>query len=348
MNLSERIASFEFLGNLLRMYHEQSEEPALRPLQDAARHAFFQNPWFTPVQIRTALNSLGRVLTRENLERWISLYQLPATKPAIQRTIGVVMAGNIPAVGFHDFLCVLISGHRILAKLSASDDQILPGMAGVLCEYNPEWREMIIFTTGKLENFEAVIATGSTNTSRYFEYYFGRYPNIIRKNRNSVAVLNGQETESDLHALAGDILLYFGMGCRSISKVYVPHGYDFTPLIMAFEKFRDYADHNKFRNNYEYTRSILLVNQDMFMDNGFFLLKEDASITSRIAMLHYEFYRAVEEVVQNLHENMEFIQCIVSNMNLNINHIQCGDSQNPALWDYADGVDTMAFLASLK
>lgn len=346
MNLAARIDSFEMLGDRLRRFDENSSCADLLPLVEASRQANLRNPWFTPGNIKSALNSLGLMLSPGSLDHWLSRYG-NMTDPPGRRKIGVVMAGNIPAVGFHDFLCVLLAGHKIVAKLSASDDQLLPAMAGILTDFRPEWNDCISFTSGKLENFDAIIATGSTNTSRYFDFYFGKYPHIIRRNRNGVAVLSGVEQDQDLQNLADDLMLYYGLGCRNVSKIYVPAGYDFAPLIEALRKFSDYANHHKYRNNYDYFRSVFLVSQVPFMDTGFLILKEDPSIASRIAVLHYEYYDNVEEVAALIGEQSESIQCVVSNMELSVSTLAPGETQKPALWDYADGVDTMEFLLSL-
>ncbi|MEI7895559.1 MAG: acyl-CoA reductase [bacterium] len=347
MNLDSRIQSFEMLGEKLRRYREDVDDPGMASLTEAARQAFMRNPWFTPELIRIALNNLGKALESENLDRWLAPYKTRIEGLTGQKTIGVVMAGNIPAVGFHDFLCVLMAGHKIIAKLSASDDQLLPAMAGILTDFMPGWQEMISFTSGKLENFDAIIATGSTNTSRYFEFYFGKYPHIIRKSRNSIAVLSGKENPQELQLVADDIMLFFGMGCRSISKIFVPSGYDFSTLIQALGRYAGYEHHNKYRNNYDYVKSIFLVGQVPFTDTGFLILKEDPSIHSRIAVLHYEYYSTPAEVVRSLRENEESIQCITSTMELPVDYLGPGKGQNPALWDYADRTDTMDFLLSL-
>jgi hypothetical protein len=346
MNPADRIKSFELLGDRLRRYHENITGADMMALVNAAGLASIQNPWFTPEHIRVALNNLGQALTIENLNRWLSPYEKRMEDGSHRRNIGVVMAGNIPVVGFHDFLCVLISGNKLIAKLSSSDDQLLPAMATILTDHMPEWHDNIKFTMGKLENFDAIIATGATNTSRYFELYFGKYPHIIRKNRNSIAVLNGSESNQDLQNLADDIMLFFGMGCRSISKVFVPSGYDFSPLIQALGKYDHFTNHNKYRNNYEYYKSIFLVSQVPFTDTGVLLLKEDHAIASRIAVLHYEYYVNPDEVTVNIRENDEVIQCVISNMGLPVKSLHPGEGQNPALWDYADQVDTMEFLLS--
>jgi hypothetical protein len=346
MDIYQRIDSFGFLGDHLRRYHENSNEPDILSLIEAARLAYAENTWFTPENIRIALNNLGEELNSENLTAWISGYHHQFQKPFIQKTIGVVMAGNIPAVGFHDFMCVLVAGHKIKARLSTTDARLLPAMAEILTGHMPEWKEQIIFTTGKLEHFDAIIATGSDNTSRYFEYYFGKYPHIIRKNRNSIAIITGDESKSDLEKLADDIMHFFGMGCRSVSKVYVPEGYDFSLLVSALEKYEQCGNHNKYRNNYDYCKSIFMVNQVPVIDTGFLLFKEDQSVRSRIAVLHYERYSRISDVLAAVKINRNMIQCIVSKSPLPLKYTLPGNAQHPELWDYADEVDTLGFLLS--
>jgi hypothetical protein len=346
MDLTGRIRSFDLLGDRLRRYREDSRDPGILPLVEAARSASLQNPWFTPENIRIALNNLGQALTYENLVCWLSPYKERITGMSVQKKIGVVMAGNIPAVGFHDFLCVLVSGHSLLAKLSSSDDRLLPAMSDILADHCPEWHDHIAFTSGKLENFDSIIATGSSNTSRYFELYFGRYPHIIRKNRNSIAVLSGRETGVELQNLADDIMLFFGMGCRSVSKIFIPAGYDFSPLVHALGKYDYFANHHKYRNNYDYYKSIFLVNQVKSLDTGFLLLREDQSVASPIAVLHYEYYHDPEEVSDSIRGYGESIQCVISNMALPVSTLPAGEGQRPQLGDYADRVDTMDFLLS--
>ncbi len=346
MNLSDRVKSFEILGERLRRFHENAPGTDMSVLVEAARMASHKNPWFTPEHIRIALNNLGHTLSAENLVHWLSHYDGRVDCVSAPRNIGVVMAGNIPAVGFHDFLCVLISGNKLTAKLSSSDDQLLPAMATILTDYLPEWHDFISFTSGKLDRFDAIIATGNSNTSRYFEFYFGRYPHIIRKNRNSIAVLDGNESLHDLQNLAADIMLYFGMGCRSISKILVPAGYNFVRIIEALSRFDCFSNHNKYRNNYEYFKSIFMVGQVPFIDTGFMLLKEDPDNASRIAVLHYEYYHKPEDLAGIILPGNDSVQCVISNMTLPVKVLRFGEGQNPALWDYADQVDTMEFLLS--
>lgn len=346
MKFDKRIESITLLGNLLRAYDGETYPSGTHPLVKAAQLAYAENSWFTPENTRIALQSIGKALQPENIAKWLSCYESQLTGSFRQKVIGVVMAGNIPAVGFHDFLCVLISGNILKARLSSSDARLLPALAEILIGHIPEWEQQISFTTGKLDNFDAVIATGNNNTSRYFEYYFGKYPNIIRKNRNSVAIITGEEKQEELQNLADDIMLFFGMGCRSVSKIYVPADYDFSKLVSALGKYDYYANHHKYRNNYDYTSSIFMVNQIPFIDTGCLLLKEDQSFNSRIAVLHYEYYTEVSNVINALKLCRDSIQCVVSNISLPIPYVLPGQTQQPALWDYADDVDTLEFLLS--
>ena len=346
MYLADRIKSFELLGFRLRRYHENSIDQDIVPLAEAARLAMIENQWFTLEFIRVALNSLGEALQPENLNKWISGYSEKIHHMTTQKTVGVVMAGNIPAVGFHDFLCVLIAGHKLIGRLSSADARLLPALAAVLIDLLPDWQNYITFTTGRLENFDSIIATGSDNTSRYFNFYFGKYPHIIRKNRNSIAILNGNENQETMQKVADDIMLYFGMGCRSISKIFVPEGYDFSSLITALDRYQNLSNHNKYCNNYEYSKSIFLVNQIPYIDAGCLLLKEDRALASRIAVLHYEFYHSLNDVIDVVKTVRNLIQCVVSNIPLSIHSVKAGEAQNPALWNYADEVDTLNFLVS--
>jgi len=348
MTFSDRIRSFEMLGEMLLRYHEHSADADMEPLLKAAERASRKNSWFTDEQVRYALNSLGQALRTESLKNWLAPYGDRILQSAVVKNVGVVMAGNIPAVGFHDFLCVLISGHRLIVKLSASDHILIPAMADILTGYLPEWHKYVAFTDGKLEKFDAVIATGSTNTSRYFEYYFGKYPHIIRRNRNSIAILSGNENIPELEGLAGDIMLFFGMGCRSVSKIYVPFGYDFSRLVRALERYGHYADHNKYRNNYDYRRSIFQAGNVPFLDAGVLLLREEREISSPIAVLHYEYYQDPEPLINSVREKERLIQCVISATALPFRSADPGEAQRPALWDYADQVDTMEFLLSIK
>ena len=249
-------------------------------------------------------------------------------------------AGNIPFVGFHDFLCMLISGNNYIGKNASDDTLLLPWIAEELIKIEPKFKERISFVE-KLKDMDAVIATGSNNTARYFEYYFSKYPHIIRKNRNAVAVLTGDEPKEELNLLGEDIFRYFGLGCRNVSKLYVPRGYNFNGFFEAMFSYSQVMQHNKYMNNYDYNRAVFLMRQIPFLENNFLIIREDASIPSPISVVHYEFYDEAEKLKENLAEHKEQIQCIVGR-----DYIPFGQGQSPALWDYADGVDTMAFLLS--
>ncbi len=264
-----------------------------------------------------------------------------------EKTIGLIMAGNIPLVGFHDWLCVFAAGYRAKVKLSDKDKRLLPLLVKKMGEWVFESWEYTEFVPENepVKGFDAVIATGSNNTARYFEQYFAKYPHIIRRNRNAVAVLNGLETLPDLYALGRDIFAYFGLGCRNVSKLYVPHGYHFDTLLEALHEYRDIVHHDKYKNNFDYNLTLLLLNQLPYKNNGCLLLKEDPALSSRIASVHYEYYDDLSDIDRLLAEKKDDIQCVVSNMQLrDFTALPFGKSQEPGLNDYADGVDVMRFL----
>ena len=275
------------------------------------------------------------------------MYPLLQEKRNAKR-IGVITAGNIPLVGFHDFLSVLISGNIFVGKLSSKDDKLLPNVIDLLIEIEPKFKNYIFISENKLENFDAVIATGSNNSARYFEYYFGKYPHIIRKNRNSVAVITGNETTVDLQLLADDIFLYFGLGCRSVSKLFLPDGYNLDNIFRNSLKYKEVINHNKYANNYDYNRAIYLLNLTEFKDNGIMLMKEDINMASPISVVYFENYSKLETIKQRLDIEKDNIQCIVADKTVINEAIPFGESQKPQLWDYADNVDTINFLLNIK
>lgn len=347
MHLKSFLNSLEKLGQEIREYCLNYDSfPDRNVYDEVIRKAYLANRWFIPEFTKEALKKIGGMLEKKQLEKWLSSYpDLP--KIAGVKTVGLVLAGNLPLVGFHDFLSVLASGHQVLVKLSSEDKLLLPFLKERLIKYDDDLRNHIRFTDDKLTDFDAVIATGSNNTARYFEYYFGKYPHIIRKNRNGTAVLTGEETESDLLHFAEDVFLYFGKGCRSVSKLFVPEDYDFSSMFKAFEAYKFVRNTSKYINNYDYYRSIYLINKVDHLDNGFIMITESDEFASPPSVLYFERYKKIEEVKQKLINNQDKIQTVVSISEDVEGAIAPGTAQGPALWDYADGVDTMSFLSEI-
>ncbi len=302
------------------------------------------NAWFSVEEVQRALNSLHKMLNLHDLEIWFKDIKVTETP----KKVGLILAGNIPMVGFHDVIAVLATGNIALIKLSSTDDKLVPALLHVLIKIEPLLADRIEYIE-RLKDFDAVIATGSNNTSRYFDYYFGKGPNIIRKNRNSVAVITGNETKEEIALLGHDIFDYFGLGCRNVSKLYIPEGYEIKNFFEPIEKFNDIINHFKYNNNYDYNKSIYLVNLKHHYDNGFILLTEGESLSSPLAVLYYETYTNIEQINDILKSKAEEIQCVVSTAPLKINSpvLGFGQSQSPRLWDYADNVNTIEFLNSL-
>ena len=304
---------------------------------DAQDRAVRANAWFTPEHVSLAIdNIVNEYLQADKLEEWIVKYALPTGV----KKVGIVMAGNIPLVGFHDLLCGFVSGHDILIKLSSKDDILIKHLIGKLTEWEPEVASQVVIAE-RLNDCDAYIATGSNNTARYFEQYFGKYPHIIRKNRTSVAILDGTEADTDLELLADDVYMYYGLGCRNVTQVFVPRDFDFARLLRVFNKHNNYADLNKYKNNYDYHLAIYLLNRIPYMSNESLLLVENELPFSAVSVLHYKYYDDKEQLVSKLTSN-EDIQAILGK-----GFVPFGASQQPALSDYADGVDTMAFLCGL-
>ena len=349
---SEIKSSFVELGNFLHQFSVDGNVKSASVLQNDLFFDNFvslielsqsHNGWFTPEQVYFSIQAWAKALTDENLTQWLSNYDFSKIET---KKIGLVLAGNIPLVGFHDFLSVLISGHDVLVKTSSNDQHLLKFLAKYLIAIEPKLNSKITFVEGKLEGFDAVIATGSNNTARYFEYYFKDKPSIIRKNRNSVAVLNGNESFEDLVNLGEDIFRYFGLGCRNVSKLFVPKGYNFDNFFKAMYEYRDVIQYEKYANNYDYNKAVFLMSNFQLLDNEFLTIKEDKSYSSPISSVFYEFYETLEEIHTRLNQDSEQIQCIVSN-SLIPNSIVFGQTQQPRLWDYADNVDTLDFLSKI-
>lgn len=329
------------INNLVRLGELLSKTEQFNDIFEKAEQ---QNSWFTRANVIFAFKSWSDALSENNVKQWLSQYQLPQTTSS--KKILIIMAGNLPLVGLHDLLCVLVTGHKAIVKLSSNDCVLLPYLITQMKTFAPEWTEAVTFTDDKVTEYDAVIATGSDNTARYFEYYFGKKPHIIRKNRHSVAVLTGKETPEELFALGKDIFLYYGLGCRSISKLFVPKGYDFNLLFQAIYPYKDIIQEQKYANNYDYNKAVYLMSLFQLLENGFLLLKEDEHYGSPIATLFYEYYTDVDSLKEKLTTDAEKIQCVVAH-NFTTEEVAFGETQTPQLWDYADGVDTLNFLLKL-
>ena len=301
------------------------------------------NGWFNQENVLFALESWSKALTEVNLNTWLNTYDFEE-KP--EKKVAIIMAGNIPLVGFHDFLCVLMSGHKVLVKLSSNDKYFIPLIAKYLEYIEPHFKGKIEFTEGKLEKYNAVIATGSDNTSRYFDYYFGKHPHIIRKNRNTVAVLSGDESQETLEKMTNDIFRYFGLGCRSIAKVFLPKGFDLDRIFKASFIHKDIVNYDRYANNYEYNKAVYLMSLFDIRENGFLMLKEDKSYSSPISSLFYEYYDDIKDLKERLSNDSDKIQCITSDIK-ELEGVALGETQSPQLWDYADNVDTINFLLKI-
>lgn len=296
------------------------------------------NGWFTKENVRQSLLALGERLNEPELEKWTSSYSF-SDNP---KRVAIIMAGNIPLVGFHDFLCVLMSGNTAICKLSSDDKTLLPALGAHLLEFLPELKGRIEFTTGRITDIEAVIATGSDNSLKFFEEYFGKYPHIFRRNRTSIAVLDGTETPEEINRLGYDVFNYFGLGCRNVSHLMFPEGFE---LSRFFEGIIDHADivhNNKYGNNYDYNKAVYLMNQHALFDNNFVLLRESDELFSPLAMVHYQFYTSPEEADQFIINRKDQIQAVVGKGRIDFGAAQC-----PMLDDYADGVDVMSWLEEI-
>lgn len=349
MKLSKAIESFHKLGDEIREYLANPKTHA--DWEEAVMMAQRQNNWFTRENILHALQSIAPWLTKETLKKWLDKYPVPEEN-VNPISVGVIMAGNIPLVGFHDMLCVLLTGNVLCAKLSHSDTVLMNFIAKRLIEIEPEWENQIRFVDKLSTSAGAVIATGSNNSAKHFEYYFKKIPHIIRKNRNGIAVLSGTESDEELAELGKDIFTYFGLGCRNVSKLYVPEGYDFANVFKNIQKYDDVINQHTYANNYNYNRTIYLMDAKVFTDNNFFMLIENTAIASPIAVAHFEYYSELSKLGKVLLAEFENIQCIAAGENVRkdlrkhtpLPIVNLGQTQSPGLEDYADGVDVIKFL----
>ncbi len=335
MFLKERIEAFVKLGKRLDSWHGSE------PYETLKRQAKNKNSWFIPEHIDLAVQGIQKMLDEASLKKWSSNYELDEISP---KQVGIVMAGNIPLVGFHDLLSVLISGHKVTIKMSSQDEVLMGAIIQELLETTPNLTPFLE-VKARLKDIDAVIATGSDNSSRYFEYYFSKMPHVIRKNRTSVAIIKGDESQEELDQLWADIYQYFGMGCRNVSKLFLPKGYDLTQILHGWDNKGNLSQHHKYFNNYEYNKSIYLINRVPHLDTGYGLWLEDEALVSPISVTYYETYESQSELETRLEQNQHKIQCIVSNSKTD--HVPFGHAQMPEVWDYADRVDTLAFLERL-
>tara|TARA_B100000795_G_scaffold7080_1_gene5235 strand:+ start:527 stop:1588 length:1062 start_codon:yes stop_codon:yes gene_type:complete len=351
-SIENRIRAFVNLGEFLSQFSNDKIEKKENVLNndlffDGFKHqiklAQENNSWFTKEAILGSINNWSKSLSFSNLSKFTSSFDLSYLN---QKKVAIVMAGNIPMVGFHDFLSVLISGHSVLVKQSSNDKHLLPFLGKYLEHIDTSFKNKITFTEGKLSNFDAVIATGSNNTARYFEYYFKNKPSIIRKSRNSTAILTGKESDIDLKNLSNDIFMYFGLGCRSVSKIYIPNGYNFDAFFNGMFNQREIINNAKYANNYDYNKAVYLMSEFDLLENGFLMIKEDESYSSPIATVFYEYYDNEKELKIKLQNDNHKIQCIVSKGFIDT-EIDFGETQNPNLWDFADGINTLDFLSKI-
>lgn len=348
MTLKQRKDAFVQLGLFINRHHSKQwnakEERFHNDLNTLTDVAYSYNGWFTPDNITRALQGISSMLQEKELDAFCS----SITEPETPKTVAVIMAGNIPAVGFHDMLCILLNGHKILIKVSSDDPALIPFLSGMLIYFEKDFAPNINFSEARMKDFDAVIATGSNNSAKHFEYYFGKYPNLIRKNRTSIAVLNGKETETELKELGKDVFYYFGLGCRNVSKLYVPEGYMFDKLFEAMFDFKYVIDNKKYNNNYEYNRAIYLLDLIPFLDNNFLMLRENTELHAPTSVLYHESYTNQKQFVEKISPIRENLQCIVSNFEIEgIKTIPFGKTQEPTVFDFADDVNTLDFLKTI-
>jgi len=354
IDLPSRVSAFAKLGNGLRNVYKalighsglDTLSRAEHNLYRAALEAPDHNPWFTLKNTAEAIGALGEMLRSDKISEWVEHY--PGLKNGLLRgpgKIAVIQAGNIPLVGFHDFVCVLMSGGSYLGKLSSQDQKLPVAAAGLLIEINEAFGKLIEFSEGPISGFDRIIATGSNNSARYFEFYFGKYPHIIRKNRHSVAILSGNESSVDLGRLGADVFSFYGLGCRNVSKLLVTEKFDPETICQSWADWKSVADHHKYHNNYDYFKAVYMINKILFTDAGFCLLREEKSTASPISVVHYEVFHSEAWLREYLDKEKDNLQCVMGTLSIpNHRILPFGTSQQPELWDYADGIDTIQFL----
>ena len=346
MNLNNRITLFVKLGRFFSDYINNNLESLERNKFDKAiNESILHNSFFSKKNILKSLLSWSNVLTKKSIDDFLSNYLIKNKKR--EKKIAIIMAGNIPLVGFHDFFCVIISGNFAVIKLSSKDSHLFKFILSFLVKENPDFSTKFDVVENKLQIFDAVIATGNNISANQFELYFKKYPKIIRKNRHSIAILNGNETKKEIELLANDIFYYYGLGCRNVSKIFIPNNYNLDILFKSFVLWNEVINKNSYSNNYNYYRAIYLLNKEVFFDNGFVLLKESEKIGSPVGTIYFEYYKSDNQIKEMIKKNNEKIQCIVSNNNYP-KTIKFGETQMPNLNDFADDIDTFNFLLKLN
>ena len=346
-DFKERLIAFSELGTLFKENVDKKENKKFPEwdtvLEKTLIESHSYNSWFTIDNLKLSLKNWSNSLQENIISDWLSKYNI---EDKSSKKIAIIMAGNIPAVGFHDLLCSLLLNFNCIVKLSSEDKLLIPFIVKFLESRNEKLKNKVTFESEKLKDFDGVIATGNNNSHRYFDYYFSKYPNLLRKTRHSIAVLDGKESDNDLSELSNDIFNYFGLGCRSVSKVFIPYGYDLDLLFNAFFRHKEVVNHNKYVNNFDYNKAVYLMSKEKFIENGFIILKEESKLGSPIGCLFYEFYNDKKEITKLINNNSDSIQCVVSNINFNTN-IKFGQTQCPNISDYADNNDTIKFLLKI-
>ena len=346
-DFKERLIAFSELGTLFKENVDKKENKKFPEwdtvLEKTLIESHSYNSWFTIDNLKLSLKNWSNSLQENIISDWLSKYNI---EDKSSKKIAIIMAGNIPAVGFHDLLCSLLLNFDCIVKLSSEDKLLIPFIVKFLESRNEKLKNKVTFESEKLKDFDGVIATGNNNSHRYFDYYFSKYPNLLRKTRHSIAVLDGKESDNDLSELSNDIFNYFGLGCRSVSKVFIPYGYDLDLLFNAFFRHKEVVNHNKYVNNFDYNKAVYLMSKEKFIENGFIILKEESKLGSPIGCLFYEFYNDKKEITKLINNNSDSIQCIVSNINFNTN-IKFGQTQCPNISEYADNNDTIKFLLKI-
>lgn len=344
LTLSERIQVLADLGNYLREEINPGKTSS-KIFDTLLRQVEHENPWFTSVFIRKAVEAWSKLLNKDLLEAFIEPYLGLLAKPSKEpKVVLLVLAGNIPLVGMHDLVCCFLSGEKALIKLASKDRLLLPFLTSWMIQNHPTTKNYFDYVEGIASEFTHVIATGSDNSARYFEHYFSKYPSVIRKNRSSIGIITPNTTQDELRLLGQDIFSYFGLGCRNVTQLFIPYNYEFDQLQKAFTEHRDIYNHNKYANNYDYQKAIYLMNQVGFYDLGHVLLVEDKRIKSPLGVLHFTYYNDTSEIAAFVTANTDNIQCIVSDSSCSVQHVDFGTAQYPDLWDFADQIDTLQFL----